>query len=114
MDELKKLPVVTRSILAGVVLVTLPVLLQLVSIYPVVFIPQRITTKFEVWRLLTPFLFGGTGIPLIFDAFLLFRGLNDLEESHFARRTADMSEYHTRGLVCISLELTRLSIQLGL
>lgn len=92
MDELRKLPVVTRSILAGVTIVTLPVLLQLVSIYPVVFVPQRITAKFELWRLVTPFLFGGKGIPLIFDAFLLYRGLNDLEESHFQRKTAEMSE----------------------
>lgn len=41
----------------------------------------------------TPFLFGGKGIPLIFDAFLLYRGLNDLEESHFQRRTAEMGVF---------------------
>lgn len=93
MDELKKLPPVTRTLVGLVFLVTLPIILQLVSIYPIVFIPQRITTKLELWRVITPFLYGGKGIPLIFDAFLLFRGLNDLEESHFGRRTAEMGEW---------------------
>lgn len=97
MDELKKLPPVTRTVLAAVFAVTLPVLLQLVSIYPVVFVPQRITTKLELWRLVTPFLYGGKGIPLIFDAFLLFRGLSDLEESHFQRKTAEMSTSRAEG-----------------
>lgn len=53
MDEIRKIPPVTRYILGGVAGVTFPVLLQLVSIYPMVFVPQLITKKFELWRLVS-------------------------------------------------------------
>lgn len=89
MDEIRKVPPVTRAVVGGVGLVTLPVLLHLVSLYPFVFLPQRVTRSFELWRLATSFLFGGKGLALVFDTFLLARGLYDLEERHFQRRTAD-------------------------
>ena len=89
MDELRKLPPVTRSALVGITLITGSALLQLLPLYPVVFLPSKVV-RGELWRLVTPFLFAGTGIPMIFDAFLFFRNLHSLEESHFQRRTADL------------------------
>ncbi|KAI5476181.1 hypothetical protein MNV49_000342 [Pseudohyphozyma bogoriensis] len=89
MDQFKSLPPVTRTVLLGAVLTTGPVLLALTDLYPIVFIPNRVFGKAEIWRLVTPFLYAGGGIPLIFDLFLLYRNLNDLEERHFQRRTAD-------------------------
>lgn len=92
MDEIRKIPPVTRSVVGLCLGVTLPVLLHVVSIYPFVFVPKLVTRKGQLWRLFTCFGFGGKGLPLIFDLFLMYRGLNDLEESHFQRRTAEMGQ----------------------
>ncbi|SGY21890.1 BQ5605_C016g08289 [Microbotryum silenes-dioicae] len=89
MDEIRKIPPVTRTLVGGVLAVTLPCLLQLLSPYKVIYVQALVFQKFELWRLVTSFLYGGSGLPLLFDTFMLFRGLNDLEESHFQRRTAD-------------------------
>lgn len=92
MDEIRKIPIVTRSVIGGVLAGTLPVLAGILPIYPLVFIPQRVTRDWQLWRLLTSFCFGGKGLAFVFDLFMMYRGLNDLEESHFRRRTADMGE----------------------
>ncbi|SCV72052.1 BQ2448_4746 [Microbotryum intermedium] len=89
MDEILKIPPVTRTIVGGVLAVTLPCLLQLLSPYKVIYVQALVFKKFQLWRLFTSFLYGGSGLPLLFDTFMLFRGLNDLEENHFQRRTAD-------------------------
>ncbi|GAA6005995.1 Dfm1p [Rhodotorula paludigena] len=91
MDEIKKIPPVTRTVVGGVLAVTLPVILQLVSPYRVAFIPHRVAANWELHRLVAPFLFGGGGIQLVFSLIMLYRSLNELEEGHFARRTADMT-----------------------
>lgn len=39
---------------------------------------SQIFGKAEIWRLITPFFYGGSGIPLVFDVFLLYRNANDL------------------------------------
>ncbi|KAK4047239.1 hypothetical protein OIV83_005543 [Microbotryomycetes sp. JL201] len=91
MDELRKVPPVTRAVIGSVLGVTLPVLLHLVSLYPFIFVPHLVTRNFHLWRLVTGFLFGGKGIALVFDLFLLGRGLWDLEDNHFRRNTADMA-----------------------
>ncbi|KAK4048283.1 hypothetical protein OIO90_005902 [Microbotryomycetes sp. JL221] len=91
MDEIRKVPPVTRTIIGGVLSVTLPVLLHLVSLYPFIFVPHLVTRKFQLWRLATGFLFGGKGIGFVFDLFLMGRGLWDLEENHFRMRTADFA-----------------------
>ncbi len=116
MDEIRKIPPVTRYLVGGTLAITLPILLKLVSIYPIVrqpvspslaaspiygiirllislvavqvFIPRAITKDWEIWRLVTGFGFGGSGIGLLFDTFLLYRNSVDLEERHFQGRTA--------------------------
>lgn len=100
MDEIRKIPPVTRSIIGGVLLVTIPILLHLVSAYPIVFVPRRITRNFELWRIVTPFLYGGGGIGFLFDVFLVFRNSSDLEERHFGGRTAEYGawRFSRRGL----------------
>ena len=57
-----------------------------------VFIPSAITKNWEIWRLVTGFGFGGSGIGLLFDTFLLYRNSVDLEERHFQGRTASYSK----------------------
>lgn len=56
------------------------------------FIPSAITKDWEIWRLVTGFGFGGSGIGLLFDTFLLYRNSVDLEERHFQGRTASYSK----------------------
>lgn len=92
MDEIMKIPPVTRTILGGVLITTLPIMLKLVSAYTILFSIPKLQ-KFELWRLATPFLYGGEGIAFIFDVFLLFRNSSGLEEGHFFNRTA--GEHHT-------------------
>jgi Derlin-2/3 len=83
---------VTLTFISSVFFITTPILLRLVSIYPLVFVPSRIFGKLELWRLVTPFLFGGKGIGAIFDAFLLGRNSMELETGHFGGRTADYGQ----------------------
>ncbi|GAA5862911.1 hypothetical protein JCM8547_003618 [Rhodosporidiobolus lusitaniae] len=91
MDEIKKIPPFTRTVVGGVVLATVPTLLMILSPYHLAFLPQRIAVKWEVWRLVTPFLYGGRGLPLVFNLIMLYRSLVDLEESHFGRRLGEMT-----------------------
>ncbi|GAA5983789.1 hypothetical protein JCM10908_005928 [Rhodotorula pacifica] len=91
MDELGKIPPFTRSVTGGILAVTLPVLLQVLSPYRIAFLPDKIANSFELWRLVTPFLYGGGGLNLIFSLIMMYRSLNDLEDGHFAMRLADMT-----------------------
>jgi len=59
-----------------------------------VFVPKAIVKDWEVWRLVSGFCYGGKGIGLLFDTFLLYRNSVDLEERHFQGRTASYSEPH--------------------
>ncbi|KWU42022.1 Der1-like protein, partial [Rhodotorula sp. JG-1b] len=89
--QLAKIPPFTRSVVGGILAVTLPVLLQLVSPYRIAFLPDRIANHFELWRLVTPFLYGGGGLNLVFSLIMMYRSLNDLEDGHFAMRLTDMT-----------------------
>ncbi|KAL8277549.1 hypothetical protein RQP46_009981 [Phenoliferia psychrophenolica] len=91
MEALNALPPVTRTLLLAVAGCTIPVLLAIMPVYPLVFVPHKIFGKAELWRLLTPFFYGGSGIPLVFDVFLLYRNASDLEERHFQRKTAEFA-----------------------
>ncbi|PWO01331.1 DER1-domain-containing protein [Tilletiopsis washingtonensis] len=72
MDEINKIPPVTRSLVGATCLVSLPTMLKLVS--PI-----------------TAFFFGPPGLSFIFDLFFLFRHAQELELNYFHRRTADMA-----------------------
>ncbi|GAA5908190.1 hypothetical protein JCM6882_005968 [Rhodosporidiobolus microsporus] len=91
MDEIRKIPPFTCAVVGGVVLATGPTLLHLLSPYHLAFIPHRIAANWEVQRLVLPFLFGGGGLPLVFNLIMLYRSLVDLEQSHFGGRLAEMT-----------------------
>ncbi|BGP16739.1 hypothetical protein JCM10213_009156 [Rhodosporidiobolus nylandii] len=91
MDEIRKIPPFTRYTVVGVVGATLPCLLHLVSPYSLAFIPHRIAANWEIQRLVTPFLYGGGGLPLVFNLIMLYRSLNELETGHFGGRLAEMT-----------------------
>ncbi|EJD05508.1 DER1-domain-containing protein [Fomitiporia mediterranea MF3/22] len=91
MDEIRKIPPVTRFLCAATLGITIPVNLQLLSPYSIIFIKQLVTQRLEVWRPFTSMFFGGSGIAFLFDFIMLYRNSNSLEEMHYAGRSADFA-----------------------
>ncbi|KAF8583840.1 DER1-domain-containing protein [Ramaria rubella] len=89
MAEIRKIPPVTRFFAGSSLAVTLPIMLQLVSVYKVVYHYTLVFKGFEVWRLWTSFFFGGSGINFLFDFIMLYRTSDALETHHYTGRSAD-------------------------
>lgn len=87
--EIRKIPVVTRTLVALALGVTGPVALGLLDPYYVLWSSRHILKKLELWRVITPFFFAGSGMQLLFDLFLLYRNSIALETQSFAGRSAD-------------------------
>jgi len=91
MAEIRKIPPVTRFLCASSLGVTIPVLMNVVSVYKIVFILNRVLRKFELWRLHTSFFLGSGGINYIFEFVMLYRTADQLESGPYARRSADLA-----------------------
>jgi Derlin-2/3 len=90
MEEINKIPPVTRTLLFGTLAVTVPSLIKLVNPYYFLLWWPHIVRRWQVWRLVTPFFFAGTsGLQLLFDIFMLHRNSTDLELNKFYRKTSD-------------------------
>ncbi|TFY80979.1 hypothetical protein EWM64_g3037 [Hericium alpestre] len=89
MDEIRKIPPVTRFLCGSTLAVTLPVMLELVSPYRVLFVRDFVTKRWEIWRVWSSFFLGSSGINFIFDIAMLYRNSDALESGHFAGRSAD-------------------------
>lgn len=89
MDEINKIPPVTRYMLGATGAITLPCILAITSPTPFVLYWPWIISRFHIHRIFTSFFYGGSGLKLLFDVFLLYRNSSDLELNHFGRRTAD-------------------------
>lgn len=89
-DWYTQIPIVTRVYLTLAVITTLLCALEIVSPFSLYFNWNAIVNKFEVWRLVTNFLFFGLfGIEYVFHMFFLVRYCRLLEENTFHGRTAD-------------------------
>jgi len=88
MDEIRKIPPVTRTLVGSTVVVSIPVMLQLVSPYKILFV-WKLVKGGQLWRIPTSFFFGGTGFGFIFDLVMLYRSSNTLESVWYSRRSAD-------------------------
>ncbi|KAI9602809.1 hypothetical protein H4Q26_002110 [Puccinia striiformis f. sp. tritici PST-130] len=88
-NELKKIPIITRTLLGLSLAVTGPVSLGLLNPYYILFSTRHIFQKFQLWRIITPFFFAGSGLQLLFDLFLLYRNSIALETQSFVGRSAD-------------------------
>jgi len=86
--ELSKIPPVTRTLILSTLGVTLPCLLRVLSPYKVLFVPELVLQG-EVWRVLTAFLYGGSGITFLFDLMTLYRNSTALEEGQYSGRSYD-------------------------
>ncbi|KYM84348.1 Derlin-2 [Atta colombica] len=88
--EYKQMPVVTRAYTTACVITTLAVQLDLVSPFQLYFNPILIVEQYQIWRLITTFLFfGNVGFNLLFNMIFTYRYCRMLEEGSFRRRTAD-------------------------
>ncbi|XP_008960341.1 derlin-3 isoform X2 [Pan paniscus] len=87
--EFLQVPAVTRAYTAACVLTTAAVL-ELLSPFQLYFNPYLVFRKFQVWRLVTNFLFfGPLGFSFFFNMLFVFRYCRMLEEGSFRGRTAD-------------------------
>jgi len=103
MDEIRKIPPVTRTLAGATLAITLPVLLQLLSPYKILFV-WKYVQQGQVWRIPTSFFFGGSGITFLFDLIMLYRNSDALETIWFGRRSADYA-YQLLIASCLILAL---------
>ena len=84
-------PPITRSYVAGAILVTASCSLELVSPFSLYFNMQLVFEKLQLWRLFTNFFFfGALGVDFLFHMFFLARYCRLLEEGSFRGRTSDL------------------------
>jgi len=90
MQEYMMMPVVTRAYTTACVMTTIAVQLDFVSPFQLYFNPNLILNKYQVWRLITTFLFFGTfGFNFFFNMIFTYRYCRMLEEGSFRGRTSD-------------------------
>ncbi|KAF5351137.1 hypothetical protein D9756_008248 [Leucocoprinus leucothites] len=89
--EIRKIPPITRFLAGSSLAVTIPVLMNLVSGYGIVFVPELVFRKLELWRLHTSFFLGSGGINYIFELVMLYRTADQLESGPYAGRSADLA-----------------------
>ncbi|XP_062887681.1 derlin-2-like isoform X1 [Mobula hypostoma] len=90
LQEYRQIPVVTRAYTTACVLTTAAVQLEFITPFQLYFNPDLIIKKYQVWRLLTNFLFfGPLGFSFLFNMIFLYRYCRMLEEGSFRGRTAD-------------------------
>jgi len=107
-DEIKKIPPVTRFLLASSFGVSIPLMLKVVSPFHFLFNWQLVRDRLEIWRAFTSFFIAGTGIDFIFNIAMLYRNSNSLEEGQYAQRSADYA-WH---LIISAISIIALNIPL--
>jgi len=103
-EEYMNMPPVTRAYTTGCILTTLAVQLDLVSPFQLYFNPTLIYKHFQLWRLITTFLFfGPVGFTFLFNLIFTYRYCRYLEDGSFRGRTADFTLMFLFGAVCMML-----------
>uniref|UniRef100_A0A7N4PHB3 Derlin n=1 Tax=Sarcophilus harrisii TaxID=9305 RepID=A0A7N4PHB3_SARHA len=88
--EYLQIPPVSRAYTTACVLTTAAVQLELITPFQLYFNPELIFRHFQIWRLITNFLFfGPVGFNFLFNMIFLYRYCRMLEEGSFRGRTAD-------------------------
>lgn len=104
LQEYMQIPVVTRAYTTACVLTTLAVQLEIVSPFQLYFNPILIVKQYQLWRLITTFLYFGTfGFNFFFNMIFTYRYCRMLEEGSFRRRTADFVMMFIFGGVCMAI-----------
>ncbi|ELU04051.1 hypothetical protein CAPTEDRAFT_159615 [Capitella teleta] len=89
-QEYMQMPAITRAYTTSCVLTTLAVQLEILTPFQLYFNPELIFKQFQIWRLLTNFMFfGNIGFNFFFNMIFTYRYCRMLEEGSFRGRTAD-------------------------
>ncbi|XP_046904184.1 derlin-3 [Hypomesus transpacificus] len=89
-QEYFQIPAVTRAYTTACVLTTAAVQLEVITPFQLYLNPDLIIRRYQVWRLITNFLFfGSLGFSFLFNIIFLYRYCRMLEEGSFRGRTAD-------------------------
>ncbi|KAL0979549.1 hypothetical protein UPYG_G00186440 [Umbra pygmaea] len=89
-QEYFQIPFVTRAYTTACVLTTAAVQLEVITPFQLYFNPDLIIRRYQIWRLITNFLFfGSLGFSFLFNIIFLYRYCRMLEEGSFRGRTAD-------------------------
>ncbi|XP_028679803.2 LOW QUALITY PROTEIN: derlin-2 [Erpetoichthys calabaricus] len=89
-QEYLQIPPVTRAYTTACVLTTAAVQLEFITPFQLYFNPDLIVKRYQLWRLITNFLFfGPLGFSFLFNMIFLYRYCRMLEEGSFRGRTAD-------------------------
>uniref|UniRef100_A0A3Q3A1V6 Derlin n=1 Tax=Kryptolebias marmoratus TaxID=37003 RepID=A0A3Q3A1V6_KRYMA len=103
-QEYFHIPVVTRTYTTACVLTTAAMQLEVISPFQLYFNPELIIRRYQIWRLVTSFLFfGSLGFGFIFNIIFLYRYCRMLEEDCFRGRTADFVFLFLFGGILITL-----------
>jgi len=94
-DEIRKIPPVTRFLCASSLAVSIPVMLQLLSPYKVIFMRAAVTQRFELWRIWSSFFYGSTGLNYLFELIMIYRSSNALELDQYPRKSPDYAWHLT-------------------
>uniref|UniRef100_A0A224XIT1 Derlin n=1 Tax=Panstrongylus lignarius TaxID=156445 RepID=A0A224XIT1_9HEMI len=101
-QEYLQMPIITRGYTTACVLTTVAVQLELVSPFQLYFNPILILKQYQLWRLITTFLFFGTfGFNFFFNMIFTYRYCRMLEEGSFRGRTADFLMMFIFGSFCM-------------
>ena len=95
-------PPVTRVYMTACVATTMAVQLELVSPFQLYFNPNLIWNNYQIWRLITTFLFFGSfGFSFLFNMIFTYRYCRILEENSFRGKTADFVVMFLFGIASI-------------
>ncbi|XP_041756725.1 derlin-3 [Coregonus clupeaformis] len=103
-QEYFQIPSVTRAYTTACVLTTAAVQLEVITPFQLYFNPDLIIRRYQIWRLITNFLFfGSLGFSFLFNIIFLYRYCRMLEEGSFRGRTADFVYMFLFGGVLMTL-----------
>nr|CAB3237434.1 derlin-2-like [Phallusia mammillata] len=89
-QEYMQIPPITRAYTTACFFTTVAVQLEVISPFQIYYNPDLIFKQYQVWRLVTNFLFFGVfGFNFLFNMIFLYRYCRMLEEGSFRGRTGD-------------------------
>ncbi|KAJ7746483.1 Der1-like family-domain-containing protein [Mycena maculata] len=111
--EIRKIPPVTRFLIVSSLSVSLPVMMNVVSAYKVIYTHKLVFEQLQVWRLYSSFFLGSGGITYIFVRVLLLavRMGSQLESTDgpYFKKSADLAWQLFAS--CVAIIITSIPVQ---
>ncbi|KAF0539102.1 putative Derlin-1 [Gigaspora margarita] len=85
----RSIPTCTRFLFTSFLAITLAGNFGLVNVYSLLYYPRIIFTKYQIWRIYTPFFYYTLDLNGAIQLYLLYRYSSELETTRFIARTAD-------------------------